>query len=141
MSFAVDFPDMFRQSARLIDKIFRGAKPSDIPVEQVTKFKLVINLKTAKTFGLILPDRLLALAGQHADGHSVVRASVFDLGEDHCLLTLVHDALSPQQAPGYAGGWHFHLDSLGRLLAESGAARRRWRELAEHYRTAMGDPS
>ena len=64
MSFAVDFPDMFRQSARLIDKIFRGAKPSDIPVEQVTKFKLVINLKTAKTLGLILPDRLLALADE-----------------------------------------------------------------------------
>ena len=64
MSFAVDFPDMFRQSARLIDKIFRGAKPSDIPVEQVTKFKLVINLKTAKTLGLILPDRLLARADE-----------------------------------------------------------------------------
>ena len=65
---------------------------------------------------------------------------MFDLGEDHCRLTLVHDALSPHQAPGYAGGWHFHLDSLDRLLAESGTARRRWRELAEHYRTAMGDP-
>ena len=85
--------------------------------------------------------KTLIVHWQHADGHSVVRASVFDLGEDHCLLTLVHDALSAQQAPGYAGGWHFHLDSLDRLLAESGAARRRWRELAEHYRTAMGDPS
>ncbi len=82
----------------------------------------------------------LVVHWQHAEGHTVVRASVFDLGPDRCRLTLVHDALSATQAPGYAGGWHFHLDSLGGLLAESGAARRRWRELAEHYRTAMGDP-
>jgi putative ABC transport system substrate-binding protein len=62
MSYAVDFPDMFRQSARLIDKIFRGTKPSDIPVEQVTKFELVINLKTAAALAVKISPMILARA-------------------------------------------------------------------------------
>jgi putative ABC transport system substrate-binding protein len=62
MSYAVDFPDMFRQSARLIDKIFRGSKPSDIPVEQVTKFELVINLKTANALAVKISPMILARA-------------------------------------------------------------------------------
>jgi putative ABC transport system substrate-binding protein len=53
---------MFRQSARLIDKIFRGTKPSDIPVEQVTKFELVINLKTAATLAVKISPMILARA-------------------------------------------------------------------------------
>jgi putative tryptophan/tyrosine transport system substrate-binding protein len=64
ISYGVNFPEMFRQSARLIDKIFRGSKPSDIPVEQVTKFELVINLKTAKALGLTVPPTLLARADE-----------------------------------------------------------------------------
>jgi putative ABC transport system substrate-binding protein len=52
MSYGASFPAMFRRAAELVDKILRGAKPADIPVEQPTKFDFVINLKTAKALGL-----------------------------------------------------------------------------------------
>jgi putative tryptophan/tyrosine transport system substrate-binding protein len=64
MSYGPNFPDLFRRTAELADKILRGTKPSDIPVEQPTKFELVINLKTAKTLGLTIPPALLALADE-----------------------------------------------------------------------------
>jgi putative ABC transport system substrate-binding protein len=53
---------MFRRTADFVDKILRGTKPSDIPVEQPTKFDVVINLKVAKALGLRIPDKLLAIA-------------------------------------------------------------------------------
>jgi ABC-type uncharacterized transport system substrate-binding protein len=62
MSYGPNWPHMWRRAANLVDKILRGAKPSDIPVEQPTEFDLVINLTTAKALGLTIPDKLLALA-------------------------------------------------------------------------------
>ena len=64
MSYGPNFPDLFRRSADLVDKILRGTKPSDIPVEQPTKFDFVINLITAKALGLTVPDTLLARADE-----------------------------------------------------------------------------
>ena len=64
MSFGANYPDLFRRSADYVDKILRGAKPADIPVEQPTKFDLVINVTTAKALGLNIPDKLLAIANE-----------------------------------------------------------------------------
>jgi putative ABC transport system substrate-binding protein len=64
MSYGPNFPSLFRRAGDYVDKILRGAKPGDLPVEQPTKFDLVINLTTAKALGLDVPDKLLALADE-----------------------------------------------------------------------------
>ena len=64
MSYGADFDDLYRKSAHYVDKILKGAKPGDLPVQQATKFQFVINLKAAKQIDLTVPNRVLERATQ-----------------------------------------------------------------------------
>jgi putative ABC transport system substrate-binding protein len=64
ISYAASFSDLFRRTADIVDKILRGTKPGDIPVEQPTKFEFIINLTTAKALGLTIPASLMSLADE-----------------------------------------------------------------------------
>ena len=64
MSYGANFPDLLRRAADFVDKILRRTKPADLPVEQPTKFELVVNLTTAKALGLTIPETFLARADE-----------------------------------------------------------------------------
>ena len=64
MSYGADFDDLYRRAAVYVDKILKGAKPADLPVQQATKFEFIVNLKTAKQIDLTIPPELLARANR-----------------------------------------------------------------------------
>jgi len=64
ISYATNYHDVFRRAAILTDKILKGAKPADLPIQQPTKFELVVNLKTAKALGLRIPESFLVRADE-----------------------------------------------------------------------------
>jgi putative tryptophan/tyrosine transport system substrate-binding protein len=62
IAYGTDFTELFRQAAEYIDRILKGAKPGELPIQEPTKYELVINLKTAKALGLTVPESVLSLA-------------------------------------------------------------------------------
>ena len=64
MTYGVSYPDLYFRAASYVNKIFKGAKPGDLPVEQPTKFELVVNLKTAKALGITIPPSIMVRADE-----------------------------------------------------------------------------
>jgi putative tryptophan/tyrosine transport system substrate-binding protein len=81
MSYGVDFDDLFRNAAHYVDKILKGTKPADLPVQQATKFEFVINLKAAKQIGLTIPPRVLVLPGNRTEASICMKRGIYFLFE------------------------------------------------------------
>ena len=111
MSYGPNFPDLFRRAAEYVDKILRGANPADIPVEQPTKFDLVLNLKTAKALGLALPE-LDAIARRRGDRMMRRREFITLLGGAAAAWPLAARAQQPAMSViGYLGPGSMEADA------------------------------
>ena len=108
MSYGPNIPDLFRRSADLVDRILRGAKPGDIPVEQPTRLELFINLKVARTLRLAVPPTLLTMADEVLSDRKMAR-------------TAANAALRDNPFKAHAGGVLEH-DRAGRALRVLGKA-------------------